>query len=208
MGNLGWARLDRWMRWLHLYTSLFLVPWMTVYAISAFCLNHNEWVTKGFGVGNEVGRGPEELDFTPDAAFPQVFEAQAQAILKHVALAGPHRIAGTPDTNQLTMYRFCATGMYRITWQRTAARLVVERQRPCSVYSFVNQLHFRRGYDQPYFRQLHLGHRRRYGDRFDGAVGAYRDLPVGPPASQTLVGACAWPPGVALFAALAVLLCF
>jgi hypothetical protein len=31
-----WVRWDRWMRALHLYTGLFLVPWMTVYAVSAF----------------------------------------------------------------------------------------------------------------------------------------------------------------------------
>ena len=30
------------MRALHLYTGLFLVPWMTVYAVSAFCLKHGE----------------------------------------------------------------------------------------------------------------------------------------------------------------------
>ena len=207
MGNHGWARLDRWMRWLHLYTSLFLVPWMTVYAISAFCLNHNEWVTKGFGVETKWAV-VQELDFTPDAAFPQVFEAQAQAILKHVALAGPHRIAGIPDANQLTMYRFCATGMYRITWQRAAARLVVERQRPCSVYSFVNQLHFQRGYDQPYFANF------TWAIVVDTVTvstvlwvvtGIY--LWARRPHRRWLGGVCL-AAGCALFAALAILLCF
>ena len=42
-----WVRWDRWMRALHLYTGLFLVPWMMVYAVSAFCLNHSEWFTEG-----------------------------------------------------------------------------------------------------------------------------------------------------------------
>jgi hypothetical protein len=44
MGTRRWLLCDRWMRALHLYTGLFLVPWMTVYAVSAFCLNHNEWI--------------------------------------------------------------------------------------------------------------------------------------------------------------------
>jgi len=38
METSRWARWDRWMRALHLYTGLFLVPWMTVYAVSAFWL--------------------------------------------------------------------------------------------------------------------------------------------------------------------------
>lgn len=38
MKTRRWLCCDRWMRALHLYTGLFLVPWMTVYALSAFCL--------------------------------------------------------------------------------------------------------------------------------------------------------------------------
>ena len=34
---------DRVMRVSHLYAGLFLVPWMTVYALSAFLLNHSTW---------------------------------------------------------------------------------------------------------------------------------------------------------------------
>ena len=39
MGKSRWQRVDSVMRWAHLYTGLFLVPWMLVYAVSAFCLN-------------------------------------------------------------------------------------------------------------------------------------------------------------------------
>ena len=50
----------------------------------------------------------------------------------------------------MTLYRFCATGWYRVTWQRAASQVVVEQQRPCSFYSIVNSLHFQHGYDQKY----------------------------------------------------------
>ncbi len=43
MTTISWVRIDRWMRGQHLYTSLFLVPWMMVHAISGFFVNHNEW---------------------------------------------------------------------------------------------------------------------------------------------------------------------
>ena len=42
MGNDKLLKADRILRWIHLYTGLFLLPWMLVYGASAFCLNHNQ----------------------------------------------------------------------------------------------------------------------------------------------------------------------
>ncbi len=143
MTSHHWAVCDRWARALHLYTSLFLAPWMIVYAISAFCLNHNRWfqqhkMTPAFVVISET-------DFAADAAFPKDQEAQAQAILQHLDLAGAHRVTGA-DANQLTLYRSCLTGMYRVTWHTQRTRLKVEKQQPFSFYSLCNSLHFQREY--------------------------------------------------------------
>ena len=38
MASSKWVTADRWMREVHLYTGLFLAPWMLIYAVSAFCL--------------------------------------------------------------------------------------------------------------------------------------------------------------------------
>jgi hypothetical protein len=56
METSRWLRWDRWMRALHLYTGLFLVPWRTVYAVSAFCLNHKEWFTDLAATSGPGGR--------------------------------------------------------------------------------------------------------------------------------------------------------
>ena len=153
MDHRRWVRWDRLMRASHLYTGMFLVPWMMVYAVSAFCLNHGEWFTERLQLAPkwEVVR---ELDFAADRAFPQVPEEQAAAILDHLHLEGPHRIMGVPNASQLTLLRFCSTGHYRITWHRQRSRLVVEQLGPFSFYSFVNSLHFQHGYGQPYFAYL------------------------------------------------------
>ena len=45
-----WARVDRWMRSIHLYTGLFLVPWMIIYATSAMLINHGPAVREWFNV--------------------------------------------------------------------------------------------------------------------------------------------------------------
>lgn len=138
---------DRVMRISHLYTGLFLVPWMTVYALSAFCLNHSTWFTNLAPKWAAM----RPVNYTADAVFPKDPEEQAVVLLRHLDLDGPHSIIGTPTTNQLILWRSCAAGNYRITWQRQDSRLLVERQQPFSFYSFVNNLHFQRGYPQPYF---------------------------------------------------------
>ncbi len=147
MENRRWLPWDRLMRALHLYTSMFLVPWMIVYAVSAFCLNHS-------GLFFEQGQPAQkwemvrETDFAADAAFPSAAEEQAKTILAALDLEGAHRIMGVPDANQLTILRLSVPGHYRITWQRTRNHLVVERLKPASFYSFVNNLHFVMGYGQ------------------------------------------------------------
>ncbi len=145
MGNRSWARWDRWMRALHLYTGLFLVPWMTVYAVSAFSLNHSEWF-EGRHQLRPKWEVIEETDFTTDETFPTVPEEQAKAILKHLDLDGAHFIQGTPTPDRMRLFRYCVAGHYQITWHREPSRLVVEQQRPFSFYSLVNALHFQRGY--------------------------------------------------------------
>jgi hypothetical protein len=147
MEKTGWARCDRWMRAAHLYTGLLLVPWMVVYAVSAFCINHKTWFAGPDKPGPtfEVVR---EADFPLDAAFPQEPREQVRAMLAYLDLDGAYRIAGDPQANPLIIYRSCATGQYRVTWHRQPSRLVVERYGPTSFYVLVNNFHFQHGYDQ------------------------------------------------------------
>lgn len=152
MSTNRWVRWDRWMRALHLYTGLFLAPWMMVYAVSAFCLNHSEWFTEGLRLAPNW-ENVRELDFTPGPGFPDTPEEQAVAILRHVDLDGGHRILGNPDANQLIIFRYCATGHYRVSWFPPRSRVVVDRHLPTSFYSVVNALHFQYGY-RPYFVHL------------------------------------------------------
>ena len=145
MANQRWIPWDRFMRASHLYTGLFLMPWMVLYAVSAFCLNHHEWFPEPRW---DVVR---EEPFAADQALSQVPEDQAQAILKHLELEGRHQIQEPSDPNRMVLWRPCVTGYYRITWDRQRSRLVVEQRGPCSFYTVVNNLHFQHGYE-PQFK--------------------------------------------------------
>jgi hypothetical protein len=145
MANSSWVRWDRLMRVSHLYTGLFLVPWMTLYAISALCLNHSDLLRNP-----PQWKVTSETNFKVGKAFPHTSDEQADTILDHAGLSGPRRIT-QDDAAQMVIYRLCATGNYRVTWQRQTAHLTVERQLPLSIPTFVNALHFQHRYDQPYF---------------------------------------------------------
>ncbi len=144
MANSSWVRWDRLMRVSHLYTGLFLTPWMALYAISALSLNHTDSLRDP-----PPWKTTSESNFKVGKAFPHDPDEQADTILKHLDLAGPRRITQN-DAGQMMIYRMCATGNYRVTWQRTAGHLIVERQLPFSIHTFVNALHFQHRYDQPY----------------------------------------------------------
>jgi hypothetical protein len=138
------------MRSLHLYTGLFLVPWMAVYATSAFCLNHGERASELLGVTPPSWKVVREVDFAPGDSFPETPAEQAAAILDVLDLDGPHRIVGNPTAAPMTILRICASGNYRIVWRPQQSRIVVEQQQPFSAYRLMHSLHFRGGYQQNY----------------------------------------------------------
>jgi len=152
VGQSGWVRTDRLMRWLHLYTGLFLVPWMAVYATSAFCLNHAQWFTPWLGTSSweSVGEGR----YVGDEPVPLSPAERAEAILREIDLEGPHRLLGQPTNDAMVIYRSRASGDFRVTWNRGDSRVVVERLGPPSFYRALHFLHFIRGYDFPHFATI------------------------------------------------------
>jgi len=154
MGNNRWIQMDRIMRYIHLYTGLFLMPWIAVYATSAFCLNHNKWFIKKLRVNPPKWEVLREVKFVPEDNFPTEPAEQARAILEFLDLDGAHRIQGRPNANQMIIFRISGSGNYRITWRRPSSLIVVEKQRPFSLYRLVHFLHFRGGFNQPYLAHI------------------------------------------------------
>ncbi len=142
--------VDRWMRWLHLYTGLFLFPWMLVYCASAFCLNHGPQMTKLLGITPPEWKVEREVDLPADTPFLGEPAAQAKALLEYLNLDGAHRVQGKPNPTQLLVFRISGSGNYRITWKKQQGKVVVEKQRPFSWYRLMHFLHFRGGYAQKY----------------------------------------------------------
>jgi hypothetical protein len=151
MANSRWGRVDAVTRSVHLYTGLFLAPWLLLYATSGFCLNHNKWLTERLKIAPAQWQLVREVQFVPDDTFPRIAPEQAAAILDRLGLPGAHNIVGNPDGPQMVINRPSGAGAYRVTWRRPRSLLVVERMQPFSFYRLLHFLHFRFGYHQPHF---------------------------------------------------------
>jgi len=151
MANSRWGRTDVVVRSVHLYAGLFLAPWLLVYATSGLCLNHNKWLTERLKIAPAQWELVREVPFAPDDTFPRTAPERAVAILDRVGLPGAHNLVGNPNTSQMVIMRPSGAGAYRITWRRPSSLLVVERMQPFSFYRLLHFLHFRQGYNQPYF---------------------------------------------------------
>ncbi len=136
-----------------IYTGLFLIPWLLVYATSALCLNHGPWINKTFKIGPPTWDTLSQSEFTPDDTFPEEPQAQAKAIVQNLNLEGMHRVLPASNKQRMLILRPSGGGNYRITWQRNQSQLTVERQ-PFSAYRLMHNLHFRGGYRQKYFAHI------------------------------------------------------
>ncbi len=151
MGENRYRRINALMRSTHLYTGLFLAPWLLVYAASGFCLNHHQWVRETFGVKPPRWEVVREATFPPGRTLPTAPAEQAEAVLRHVGLEGPHNFVGQPDARKMVIHRPSGAGSYRVTWHRDRSLVVVQRQAPFSFYRLLHFLHFRHGF---HHRQL------------------------------------------------------
>jgi hypothetical protein len=139
------------VRQIHLYTGLFLLPLILVYASSAFVLNHRHMFDAHIKSAQEF-KPHSEHPFTPGESFPEDDKGQARAILQAVDLDGPHNIQGKPTEYNITVNRPSGGGYYRVKWLKEKDKIVVER-RPFSIVSLLNYLHFTAGYSKSYLRR-------------------------------------------------------
>jgi len=150
MSSNPWPRVDHFMRAVHLYTGLFLVPWMAVYATSAFFLNHDQWLARWLSFSHLKWEDVRTLDL-PAGSIPAGDPAeQARVVLQKLDLDGPHQIMGEPNDKELAIFRSCAAGDYRIYWHHDSSQAVVQRRQPDSPWRAIHSLHFGRKYDWRY----------------------------------------------------------
>jgi hypothetical protein len=147
--NPAWPSAARWVRRVHMYLGLFLTPWMFIYAVSTMVMNHREWVQSFYPSGAAPMRTERQLDYSPHFPPGATPQAIGRQILLDLGMDGSHRVSGGKDGQPLVIERYHAWSPSRITWNRDTRSLVVAKQEFRGP-AFLERMHRRRGYQQPY----------------------------------------------------------
>jgi len=137
------------LRRIHLYLALFLIPWILMYAVSTFVMNHRFLFHE---------RPPEpppkyttEREFTYPGELPAGATSQqiALQLLATLDLDGAHAIARPINPEKLIIYRQHPVSPRRITFTPADKKVVIETL-DFAAHSFLERMHRRRGFQHDY----------------------------------------------------------
>lgn len=133
------------LRRIHLFLSLFLVPWLLIYSVSTILLNHNA----------HLPELKHEFIIESETTYPGSFEegtepsAMALELLRHLDIEGAHQENFRKSDGKLVIFRLDPVSLLRLTYGPEDGSLVVER-RKFSIRAILSGLHMRRGYQHDY----------------------------------------------------------
>ena len=138
------------LRRIHLYLALFLAPWILMYTVSTFVMNHRETF---HGPGPtpapkfELERQMTYDGVMPDGATPQQIALQLMASLD---MEGAYAIARSAATGKVVINRQHPVAPRRITYSITDRKVTIEKM-VFSGTNFLERMHRRRGFQHDFF---------------------------------------------------------
>ncbi len=129
----------------HMYTALFFMPWIVMYALATLFFNHG---IRQFGAATE-GRPisfQKEAEHTYSETFPEDTPHReiAKQILEHLDFSGTHNANQRPN-GTIVINRRDALTPRRITFNPETGSLLVERQ-VMSFPTWLRTIHHRAGF--------------------------------------------------------------
>jgi hypothetical protein len=145
----AWSNISRLVRRVHMFTGLFLAPWMLMYALSTLVMTHHEYVTSFYASKSPVMVKDHELDYSRSFPTNLTREAIAQQILNDLGMDGAHSVSGGRNESPLVIQRLHAMPQRRLTFDASKSKITVEHEE-FRAPTILERLHRRRGYNQPY----------------------------------------------------------
>ena len=96
--------ISRLVRRIHMFTGLFLAPWMVMYALSTLVMAHHEYVNS-FYDKSPVMVKERELDYSRSFSTNLTRDAIAQQILNDLGMDGAHSVSGGREGKPLVIQR-------------------------------------------------------------------------------------------------------
>jgi hypothetical protein len=139
----GFSRL---VRRVHMFSGLFLGPWMLMYALSTLVMTHRGYVSSFYKSKRPALVKERELDYSRTFTPETTREQMAQQILQDIGLDGTHNVSGGKDGKPLVIQRQNALTPRRITYDTSGNKLLIERE-AFRTPNFLERMHRRRGYN-------------------------------------------------------------
>jgi len=141
--------ISRLVRRIHMFTGLFLAPWMVMYALSTMVMTHHEYVNSFYASKSPVMVKERELDYSRTFPTNLTRDAIGQQILNDLSMDGAHSVSGGRNGGPLVIQRQHALPHQRLTFDESTSKITIEREE-FRAPTILERLHRRRGYKQPY----------------------------------------------------------
>ena len=141
--------ISRLVRRIHMFTGLFLAPWMVMYALSTLVMAHHEYVNSFYVSKSPVMVKERELDYSRSFPTNLTRDAIAPQILSDLSMDGAHSVSGGRNGSPLVIQRQHAMPQRRLTFDASKGKITIEREE-FRTPTVLERLHRRRGYKQPY----------------------------------------------------------
>src|SRR5258706_10315632 len=99
------SNMLRLVRRVHMFTGLFLAPWMLMYALSTLVMTHQEPVNSFYASKSPVTVKERELDYSRSFPTNLTRDAIAQQILSDLGMDGTHSVSGGGNERPLVIQR-------------------------------------------------------------------------------------------------------
>jgi hypothetical protein len=143
------SKISRLVRRVHMFTGLFLAPWMLMYALSTLVMAHREYVDSFYSSKSPAMITERELDYSRSFLTNMTRDQIAQQILQDLGMEGAHSVSGGRNGRPLVIQRQHALPQRRITFDSSKSKIAIEKEE-FRASTFLERMHRRRGYNQPY----------------------------------------------------------
>jgi hypothetical protein len=147
--GISLSTVSRLIRRVHMFTGLFLGPWMLMYALSTLVMTHHEYVESFYPSKNPIMVTERELDYSRSFPTNTTREQIGQQVLQDLGLDGTHSVSGGRNGKPLVVNRQHALNTRRVTFDAAAHKISIQREE-FRTPTFLERMHRRRGYNQPY----------------------------------------------------------
>jgi hypothetical protein len=143
------SRVSLLIRRIHMFLGLFLAPWLAMYALSTLVMTHRDWVLSFYPSKNAALITEREVDYS--RTFPADTKPQemGRQILLDLGDDGTCRVSGGKEGKPLVIYRQHPLRTRQVTFDPKAGKLQIQHEE-FRALTFLERLHRRRGYEQPY----------------------------------------------------------